>query len=171
MVVHMVKTLGKLPCHFEVLLLIFSNGDKIGFVNDNVGGHQHWIGKQAGIHVVGLHARLVFERGCPLQFSQVGIHIQESVKFRDFGYIALNENSGSLRINTAGQIFGQHMPDTRLKVFGRRMGSQGMYVSNKKVAVVIILHFHKAPHCTKIVAQVQVTGWPDTAYHSFLHIV
>jgi hypothetical protein len=38
-----------------------------------------------------------------------------------------------------------------------------MNIGDEKIAVVIFLHFQKATHRAKIISEVQISGWPDSA--------
>jgi hypothetical protein len=41
------------------------------------------------------------------------------------------------------------------------VGGQGMIVCNKKVTVMLLLHFYKIPDSPKIISQMKVSRWPD----------
>lgn len=91
-----------------MLFLVFANGYFYASVQQDVGRHQHRVGKQSCVDVVGLSTCFVFERGYTLQFAQVGVHVQEQVQFRSFRNIALKVNGAFFRIEAQGDILCQY---------------------------------------------------------------
>jgi len=52
-----------------------------------------------------------------------------------------------------------------MQVFGLRMGGQGMIIRHKEEAIVLVLHFYKILHRSKIIPQVKVPCRSDSAQY------
>ena len=75
----MVKAIGEIAGHLEVLFLVFTNRYQFGAVKKDIGGLQNRVGKQAGIDVVGVLPGLVFKCGRLFQLALIGKHIQKKI--------------------------------------------------------------------------------------------
>ena len=102
-------------------------------------------------------ARLVFERGSPLEFAQIGIHIHQKIEFRNFRNIALDKYGCLLRIYPTGQIFSQNLPDIPKKVLRSWMGGEGVEIGNKEIGIVVMLHLDKILDRSEVISKVEVS--------------
>jgi len=100
-----VEAPGKFAGHLQMLFLVLSHRYLCGMVYDDVSSHQHRIGKQSGIHIVGLRPDLLLERGSSLQFPHISVHIEQEIQLGNLRYITLNIEGGHFRVNTRCQIF------------------------------------------------------------------
>ena len=155
-------------CHLHVLLLVLANGHLGSAVLQNVGRHESGVGEQAGVHIVGLLASLLLEGGDTLKFTQVAVHIEVKIEFKRFTHIALHIDGGLLRVDAACQILGENCAHTVLDVLGLGVCGERVPVGNEEHALVLILHSNKTLHSSKVIAQVQIAGGPDSA-NNFFH--
>ena len=142
-VIHAVEPVGKCACHFKMLFLIFAYGDFCCAVYQYVGSHEARVGQQTGVQVVGLFACLVLKRCAPLKFAEVSVHIEIDIKFDDFRDIALDIQSRLFGVDTCSKIFGNHLLDVFLEMFGKWMCGQRMDVGDEEIALIFILHLHE----------------------------
>lgn len=68
-------------------------------------------------------------------------------------------------IQSTGNVLCQHALHIRFQFFCIRMRGQRMQIGHHKITGVFILHTHEVAQGTKVVAQVQKSGRPDTAHH------
>ena len=161
--VEMVETNGEVARHLEMLQLILAHRHEVCLVLKDVGSHEHGIGEQAGIDIVGILACLVLEGYGLLKFAQIGVHIEEGVEFAGLGNVALHINHALLGIHASSEVFGQNAANVGVE--GCRIGSRGqrMVVGDEVTAVVVVLHVNKVAQCTIVVSEVKVSGGTDAA--------
>ena len=156
-----------------MLFLVFSHGNLVGFLYEDVNGHQCRIGEKACVHaLVGIGAyylflyvvtvalnakgltRLVLERGGAHQFADAHVHVKQQIQFRNLRHVALDENGGFLGVEACGQIFRKYILHVCVELFGVRVRGQGVEVGHEKHVVVsgIVLHSHEVAQCAVIIA-------------------
>ena len=157
----MVEAHGEVASHLEVLQLVLAYGNVVGLVLQDVGSHEHGVGEEAGIDVVGVLASLVLEGNGLLEFAQIGMHIEQGVEFAGFGNVTLHIDHALLGIHTCSKVFGQDAADVGVE--GRRVGSGGqrVIIGYEITAIVVVLHFDKVAKGTIVVSEVQVPGGAD----------
>ena len=156
-----VEANGKVASHFEVLQLVLAHGHIVRLVLQDVGCHEHGVGEQAGVDVVGVLACLVLEGDGLLQLAQIGMHIEQGVELAGLRHVALHIDHALLRVHAGSQIFGQDAADIGIE--GRRVGSGGqrVIIGYEITAIVVVLHFDKVAKGTIVVSEVQVPGGAD----------
>ncbi len=90
----MVKSLGDVAGQFEMLILVASNGHKIGLVHQNVSSLKDGVGEEAGGNVIvfGLDlAALIFELGHASELTIRAKAMENPVEFSMLRYKRLNE--------------------------------------------------------------------------------
>ena len=85
------KPLGDVPGDLHVLALVLPHRDQVGLVEENVGGHEGGVGKQAGVDVVGVGGRLVLELGHAAELAEHGVAVEHPGQLRVLGHVGLDE--------------------------------------------------------------------------------
>ena len=112
--VDVVEPLREVTGHLEVLLLVFAHGHHVGVVEQNVGGHQHGVGEQAGVDVVGLAAHLLLEGGHALQFADIDIHGKQQRELAHLRHVALHVDGRLFGIEARRDILDEDIADVGL---------------------------------------------------------
>lgn len=165
-----------------MLFLVLAYGYFMGFLDEDVDGHEGGVGEEAGVYalvgvvaddlffdvlavVVGLDAELlagfVLEGGCAHEFADADVHVEQEIHFRDFGYVALDEDCSLFGVNACGEVFCEDVFDILVKCVGFGIGCEGVEVSDEEEAVVVVLHFHEFAECAVVVAEVEVACGTD----------
>ena len=84
-----------------MLLLIDANRDKVRLVQQDVGGHQHRVGEQAGVDVFRVLGAFVLELRHARQLSELRVARQYPGKLCVRAHMALDKQDGFFRIDTA----------------------------------------------------------------------
>ena len=87
-----------------MLLLVFADGDRGGFGDEDVGCHEGGISEQACIDVVGVLAHHVFDLSAAFHLPGVVVHVDEEVEFDGFMKVALQIYGGFLRVEAASKV-------------------------------------------------------------------
>ena len=168
--VHGVEALCEGARHFEVLLLVFADGDACGLVDEDVGGHEGGVSEQAGVDVVGVLAHFVLEGGDALELAEVGVHVQEEVELDGLREVALEVDGGLLGVEACGEVLDEDGASVLVDAAGSGVSGQGVVVGHEEVAVVDVLHGDEVAQGAEIIAEVQVAGGAYTAtYYIFSH--
>ena len=103
-----VKPLGQITRKFQVLTLIFPDGDFIGLINQNVSRLQDGIGEQAnGGSVSTTTSRLVLELRHATGFTKPRYALHHPGQLGMFWHLALNKQRATLRLEASGQELGR----------------------------------------------------------------
>ena len=166
----------------KVLLLVLADGYFVGFLNEDVDGHEGGIGEEPGIYtlvgvvadnllldviavVVGLDAELlaglVLERCGAHQLADADVHVEEEIHFGNLGDVALHEDCGFLGVDACGEVFGEDVFDVFVEGVGLGVGGEGMEVGYEEEAVIVVLHFHELAEGSVVVSEVKVAGGAD----------
>ncbi len=177
--VERVESAGETACELQVLFLVFAYGHLVGLLYQNVDGHEGGIGEQAGVDaLVGVRADdllldivvsaggsesellagLVFERGCAQEFADAHVHVEQEIHFRDFGHVALHEDSRLFGVDAGGEIFGKDILYVLMQRVGVRIGGQGVEVGDEEQAIIVVLHFDELAQSSVIVSEMKVSG-------------
>ena len=145
----------------HMLLLIFANGYQVGLVQQDIRSHQAGVGKQASIDVVGILGGLVLELGHTAQFTKLAVAVQDPSQLCVLVDMALNEQSILLRVQAACNILCQLLQGTAAQVSGVLANGNGMQVSHKIEAVILVGTLCPILNGTQVRAQGQVAGGLD----------
>ena len=85
----MIEAVGEVARHFKMLFLVFAYRNERCAVKEDVGSHESRVGEEAGVDILRMLPRLVFEGGGFFQFSLICQHVQEKIQFGSFGNMAL----------------------------------------------------------------------------------
>ena len=120
-----VETLGDVPGHFEVLLLVPAHRHLVGIVDENVGRHQHRIGEQAVVDLL-IPAPGVLEGVRPFQQAHGRDATEHPGQFGDLGDVGLAKEGMAFEIHAQGgegghQLIGLLAHHLRIANRGQRM--------------------------------------------------
>ena len=87
-----------------MLLLIRAHGHHVGLVQQDIGGHEHRIGKQAGVDVVRVLGRLILELRHAAQLAHISEAVKNPGKLGVHGHMTLGVDDILLGIQAAGNI-------------------------------------------------------------------
>ena len=161
---------------------------------ENVHGHECGVGKQPCInslialvtydfacHIVvviivthrdaKLLACLVLERGGAHQFAYAHVHVEQQVKFRNLGHIALHKNCGFVGVEPGCKVFGHNMAHVAVKQSRVGLSGEGMQVGYKEKTVVdaFLLHSNEFLQRAQVVTEVQLARGTYAAEYYFFH--
>ena len=151
-----------------MLLLILANRHEIRLIQQNVTGHQAGVSKQTCVDVICILCRFVLELGHAAQFAEHGVAIQYPTKLRMLVHMGLNEQGVFLRVEAAGDVLCQLLQSTPAQISRILPHGNGMQVSHKVEAFILICTFCPILHRAQIRAQSQISGGLDAGEHSFL---
>jgi len=142
----------------------------VRLVDDDVGSLEHRIAKKAiGGEVLGIELLLlILVGGVAFEPRQRGDHPQEKIELGVFLDVRLDEKGGVFRVKPDRQPVQHHIPGILLDVSGRRIiGGQGMPVSHKKKAFVLVLQLDPVVERPMQVAQMQPARRPHPTKNPF----
>ena len=128
-----------------MLLLVHAHGHQVGLIQQNIRGHEHGIGIQAGVDVVGMLGALVLELGHAVQLTHIGKAVQDPSQLRVAAHMALAINQALLRVQAAGQVNGHQLLAAAAQGGGVLPDGNGMHVHHAVDAIVIILQKGEIP--------------------------
>ena len=146
-----------------MLFLVLADGHMRRVIDQDVGGHQRGIGKQAQRRVFLIFAGLVLPLGHALHPAHARDTVENPRQLRVLGHLALVEQDRLFRIDTGGDKpcaqftrgigqFGRVLPDGD--------GMQIDHAENRGHATVV-LHVDEPGHSAQIIAQSQVARGLD----------
>ena len=119
-----------------MLHLVGTYGHDLGFVQDDVRGLEHRIGKQAGVDRLVLLG-LLLELGHPRELTHRRDGAEDPGELGVLGYGGLHEERGLCRIDAARQDADGHVEDPSLQLVGRVGLRDRVVVDDAEDAVVI----------------------------------
>ena len=136
-----------------MLLLILADGHDVAVVDEDVGGHEHWVGEEAG---AGDEAAggFVFEGMSIFQHRDGGDAAEQPRQFSDFGDVALAKEGRSSWVEAAGEEIESELAamvaeDDRIVDSG-----QGVIVSNEIQGFAFMLQANGGLHHAEIISEV-----------------
>ena len=165
----MVELRGDVPRQFQMLLLVLPHRHMGGAVEQDVGGHQRWIGKEPDGRGFLVLPGLLLELRHPRHPPHAGDAVEHPRQLGMFGHLALVEDDMFLRIDTGGEKRGGHLADVA-RQFQRVLGyGDGVQVDHAIDALHLVLQGDEAFDGTEIVAQMQIAGRLDSGKNSLVH--
>ena len=154
-----------------MLLLVGPNRNEVSLIEQDVRHHQHWIGEQSGIHILGMAGALVFELGHPAQLSKLGVAGQDPVQFSVGFDMALDKCDRLFRVNPAGEQQRIGREGIFPQGFGILPDGDRVLVNDRIAAVVFFLHQLPVANRAQVVAQSEGSGRLDAGKGDFFVIV
>ena len=148
-----------------MLFLIDADRYQIGLVQQDVACHQHGIGKQARIDVVGVLLGFVFELGHAAQLAELGIAGQHPVNLCVLFYMALDERDGFFRIDAAGQDQRIGLESTFFQLRRVLTDGDGVHIYDGVDAVIFFLQLLPVADGPQIVAESDLSAGLNTREH------
>src|ERR1017187_4297698 len=163
-----VEALGDVAGELEVLGLVFADRDNAGLVEQDVGGHEDRILKQAiadgflfgGLNLVLGHALQPADRG------DTGEHPGELGVGWDGG---LYHDGAGLRVDTSGQIDGGDLPNLGAKLGGFLENGEGVQVDDAEDALVLVLDADPIFERAEVIPDVEIAGRLHAGEDSCFH--
>ena len=94
---------------FNMRSLVDPNRDDIGFIQNDIGGHQHRIAYQAVVNVIWAQTDFFLEGRQVGQFPKRRYHRQDGMQFCDLWNVTLNKQDGFFRADTGCQQVERHV--------------------------------------------------------------
>src|ERR1035438_6148127 len=163
-----IEALGDVAGELEVLGLVFADRDNAGLVEQDVGGHEDRILKQAiadgflfgGLNLVLGHALQPADRG------DAGEHPGELGVGWDGG---LYHDGAGLRVDAGGQIDGGDLRNLGAKLRGFLENSDGVQVDDAEDAFVLVLDADPIFERAEVIPNVEIAGRLHAGEDSCFH--
>ena len=147
-----------------MLGLVLAHGNVI---NQDIRRHQHRVGEQAAVDVVGVLGALVLELGHAGQLAELGVAGQHPRKLCMRRHMALHEQNVLLRVDAHGQQQGGQLTGAAAQVGRHLAHGQAMQVGHHVQAVIVRLQQCPVAHRADIVAQGGRAGGLDARKDAF----
>jgi len=137
----------------QMLQLVITHGNPLGFVEGDIRRHQYGVSEQPGAGLTGCITTFLLELRHTIQFADLGKALKNPGKFAVRRDVCLDEHDASSGIHTAGQIKRDEVPATRRECERVLPDRDGMQIDQwKKTTGSILLH-HPMTDRTQIVAK------------------
>jgi hypothetical protein len=162
------------PCQLDMISLVFSYRDSMGFIDDDVGCLQHGISKKPiGVEVLIRDFSLHFlESGNPLQPGQGDDHGKEKMKLCMLLDLGLDKDHTLIWIYAKTQpssgIFKNIVSDNSGFLILR---AEGMPGNDGIIAVIFILQPYPVLECTSQMSEMERACGPHSAENDFFWFV
>ena len=155
--VGLVELDGDVAGDFDVLLLVAADGDEVGIVDENIGGHEDGISEEA---VIGGDAvgQFVLVTGATLQQAHGGDGGEQPGQFGDGGDVGLAEEDGLGGVQTAGEEVQDGVEGVLTALGGVKERGHGMVVGDEVEGPAFFLKFHGGLHHPEIIAEMERAG-------------
>ena len=150
-----------------MLGLVLAHGNEVCVINQDIRRHQHRVGEQAAVDVVGVLGALVLELGHAGQLAELGVAGQHPGKFCMRRDMALHEQNVLLRVDAHGQQQGGQLTGAAAQVCGHLAHGQAVQVGHHVQAVVIGLQEGPVAHRADVVAQGRRAGGLNARKNAF----
>ena len=150
-----------------MLGLILPHGHEVGIVDEDVRCHQHGVGEQTAVDVVGVLGTLILELGHARQLTKLRVAGQHPGKLGVRGHVALYKQNMLLRVDAYGQQQGGQLTCAAAQVCGHLAHGQAVQVGHHVQAVVIGLQEGPVAHRTDVVAQSRRAGGLNARKNAF----
>src|SRR5581483_4134301 len=146
----------------EVLDLVFTDRNRVGVIQENVGGLQNRVVQDAGEDVL-LPRGLVLVLRLPFELADRGDRVEYPRQLGMFRHRRLHEQDGGVRIDAGGEQADRQIPRPDTKI--RRIIRNGdrVIVDDTEDRLVATLHLHPVPYGAEVIPDVELTGWLDPA--------
>ena len=151
-----------------MLLLILTNRNGLGFVDQNVRCHQDGVVEEPGVDQLLLFhcCCLVFVLRHPLQFTHGCQRRKQPHQFAMRRNLRLHKERRLLWIKAERQIIYRCLVCPLPKLIGIRRFRQGMQIRDKEEALVLLLQCNELLDGPQVVTKVELTRWLNTRNNS-----
>src|SRR3954469_17996350 len=172
--VEVVKAANDLATQFEVSDLVFSNGDELGVIDDDVRRLQQRIAEETQRReiLLGELLHLLLVGRHPFQPRDRNRHREQQEQLRMLRDERLNEQRRPFRIDSRGDPVGRHLVRARYDLAGVGVvARQRMPIGNEIEAIVLILKRRPVIQCADKMSEVQLSCRAHARNHTRLHSV
>jgi hypothetical protein len=151
---------GDVARHLEVLLLVLADGHDVRVEEDDVGGHEHRVGKEAEIGIDALGG-LVLVAVRALEQAHGRERADQPGEFADLGDVALAPEDGLGGVEAAGQPVEGDALGVGAALPGVGQRRHRVVVGDEVVGVAAGLQLDGRAHGAEVVADVKGAGGRD----------
>ena len=153
-----------------MLALILTDGDKVSLIKQDIGGHQHRIGKQAGGNIICMLLRFHFELRHARQFAELRIAAQNPGEFRVLRHMGLDKHDVFLRVEAAGDILRKLLQTSAAQISRNLPDSNGVHIDDTIDALIFVLQLDPVFDRAHIRAKRQIAAGLDTGKDAFFFV-
>mmetsp|Transcript_13690 Transcript_13690/g.39635 ORF Transcript_13690/g.39635 Transcript_13690/m.39635 type:complete len:492 (-) Transcript_13690:32-1507(-) len=164
--VQTVDTLCNVARQLQVLLLVLAHGYQVGLVQEDVCGHEHWIGEQSSAHLLSLLPALLLELDHTVEPANGRHAVQQPLELRMSRHMRLDKHSCPIWVDARCQVGGCHGACGIPELLGIVRYCDGMQIHYTEEGVIRLLEPHPVFNSTHVVSKVQLPGWLYTRQHS-----
>ena len=166
--VRVVEARGDVARELEVLRLVGTDRHVVGLIEQDVAGHQGRVGEEAGIDVVRMLGRLIFELRHARELAELRAAVHDPAHLGMALVVALDEDEALLRVDAAGEQQRKRLARLLAALLRVDVDRHGVQVGDEVVAVVVLLHLLPAADGAEVVAEREDARRLDTGEDDFL---
>ena len=122
-----------------MLLLVRADGYDGCVEQQDIGSHQHGVGEETRVDVIGMLGGLVLELGHAVELAHIGEAVQDPCQLRMAGNMALAVDDVLFGIQTGGDIDGGQIKAALAQRSGILTNGDGMHIHHTVEALVFVL--------------------------------
>ncbi len=156
-----IEAASDLAGELDVSDLVGADGDKVGLVEEDVGGLEEWVAEEAvgGEILLAELLLLVFVGGDALEPAEGGEHAEEQEELGVGGDVRLLEDDAAAGVQACGEEVEGDLDVVGLNVtWVGVVGGESVKVGDEEVAVVVLLKVNPVVEGSHVVAEVQAAG-------------
>mmetsp|Transcript_27436 Transcript_27436/g.66741 ORF Transcript_27436/g.66741 Transcript_27436/m.66741 type:complete len:347 (+) Transcript_27436:206-1246(+) len=149
------------PGELQVLLLVLSDRNQIGLVEQDVAGHEHRVVEEADADALPLLLRLLLELDHPLKPAEGRRAVEQPRQLRVGRHVRLHEDVRLGRVDAAGDVQGRGLHHRLLQLLRHVRGGDGVEVHDAEEVLVLVLVVNPLLDRAEVVPQVDRPGRLD----------
>ncbi|MCY1236645.1 hypothetical protein D9M72_493110 [compost metagenome] len=169
-----IELLGNVARQLQVLLLVVTDRNVGGTIDENVGRHQARIGEQTERGVLAVLAGLVLELRHAAHPTDARDAIEDPGEFGVLGHGRLIEDDMFLRIDARSDEGCGDRADLPLQVLVHELSGDRVQVDDAVDAIVVFLQRHELADRTEIIAEMEIARRLNAGEYErleFVHVV
>ena len=156
--IDLVEAVGNIAAYLDVLLLVDADRHDIGLIQQDIRRHQHRIGEQPGVDVVGVLCALVLELRHAGKLTEHGEAVEQPCQLGVLRHVRLDVQCVAFGVKPARKVKCQRFIGAAAQFGGDLPNRNGMLVHYAVKALVFFGKSGKIPQCAKIIAERQVSA-------------
>ena len=165
-----VEARADVAAELDMLALILADGDEVGLVEQDIGGHEHGIGKQARGDIICMLLRFHFELRHARQLAELRIAAQHPRKLRMLRHVGLDEHDVLLRIEAAGDILRELLQTSAAQIGRNLPDGNGVHIDDTIDALIFVLQCDPVFDRPHIRAERQIAAGLDAGKDAFFFV-
>ena len=153
-----------------MLALILADRDKVGLVEQDIGGHEYGIGKEACGDIICVLLRFHFELRHARQLTELRIAAKHPGKLRVLWHMRLNEHDVLLRVESAGDILRELLQTSAAQISRDLPDGNGMHIDDTIDALIFVLQSDPVFDRPHIRAERQIAAGLDAGKDTFFFV-